>query len=59
MHHDAAQLFEYLATIDPERVRELDRREQDTQARVATIGVWITITSAHPFNLHTPAPLSR
>lgn len=59
MHHQAAQLFEYLVTIDPEHVRLLDCREHDTKALVATIGEWITTAPAHPFDLLAPAALPR
>jgi dTMP kinase len=58
-HHQAAQLFEHLATLDPDHVRQLDRREHDTEALVATISEWITTAPVCPFNLLSPAALSQ
>ncbi len=59
IHHQAAQLFEHLATIDPEHVRLLDRRDHDTKTLVATISQWITTAPTRPFGLLAPAALPR
>jgi hypothetical protein len=58
VHHQAAQMFEHLATIDPEHVRLLDRREHDTKTLVATIGEWI-ITAPPPPPPFRPAHSGR
>lgn len=59
IHHQAAPLFEHLATIDPEHVRLLDRRDHDTTTLVATIGQWITTAPTRPVTLPAPAALPR
>jgi dTMP kinase len=59
LHHHAAPLFEHLATIDPEHVRSLDRREHNTNALVTTIGEWITTAPTRPFDLLAPDALPR
>ncbi|MDQ3276365.1 MAG: thymidylate kinase [Actinomycetota bacterium] len=54
LHRRAAALFEHLATIDPERMRLLDRRQHDVDALVATISEWIATAPARPFGVFAP-----
>jgi dTMP kinase len=59
IHHQAAQLFEHQATIDPEHVRLLDRRDHGTTTLVATISQWITTAPMRPSDLLAPAALPQ
>jgi dTMP kinase len=54
LHHRAAALFEHLATIDPEHMRLLDRRQHDVEALVTTISKWIATAPARPLDVRTP-----
>jgi dTMP kinase len=51
----AAALFEHLATIDPEHMRLLDRRQHSVEALVATISEWIATAPVRPLDVLAPA----
>jgi dTMP kinase len=53
--HRTAAMFERLATLDPEHVRTLDRREHDTDTLVDIITAWIADAPARPFHGLVPA----